>query len=381
MRPPTSINDLPTPALLLDQSILERNLTRMQDRANSFGVSLRPHIKTHKCVEIANHQLELGARGITVSTLYEVEQFAAAGFNDIIWAHPLIPSNIERVMELYSKATIRVLIDSVEMFERLDPIERFGSERLHVWLKVDCGYHRAGVDPQSPLAERLVRSLNESKNLVFDGILTHAGHSYESRNRAELLAHAENERSIMVDFAGRMRNKGCKIPMISIGSTPTMSVTENLDGINEIRPGNYAFYDHTQVMLESCGVADCALTVLSSVVSHQPGASHFITDAGALSLSKDLGPVHLRNDMDMGILFEDYDRKRLQSHIRVKILSQEHAKVLISDPAALEGNFKVGDKVRILEHHSCLTAANFDYYNVIKGYEVVDRWKILRGRV
>jgi D-serine deaminase-like pyridoxal phosphate-dependent protein len=84
MRPSGSILELPTPALLLDQSILERNLTRMQDRANTFGVSLRPHIKTHKCIEIANHQLELGARGITVSTMFEVEQFIAAGFNDIV---------------------------------------------------------------------------------------------------------------------------------------------------------------------------------------------------------------------------------------------------------------------------------------------------------
>ena len=381
MRPPSSINDLPTPALLLDQSILERNLTRMQDRANTFGVALRPHIKTHKCIEIANHQLELGARGITVSTMFEVEQFVAAGFNDITWALPLTPGYIEPIMELYGKATVRVVIDSLEMLTRLDAIERFGSERLHVWLKVDCGYHRAGVNPQSPLAEQLVRGLVESKNLVFDGILTHSGHSYDAKNKSEILAYAESERSVMVEFADRMRNKGFKVPMVSIGSTPTMSLTENLDGINEIRPGNYAFYDYTQVMLGTCGVADCALTVLASVISHQPGASHFITDSGALALSKDMGPVHISNDMDMGILFEDYDRKRLQAHVHMKNLSQEHGKVLISEPSAVEGKYKIGDKVRILEHHSCLTAANFDYYYVVKGYEVVDRWRILRGRI
>jgi D-serine deaminase-like pyridoxal phosphate-dependent protein len=380
MRPPGSILELPTPALLLDQSILERNLTRMQERANNFGVSLRPHIKTHKCIQIANHQLELGARGITVSTLFELEQFIAAGFNDITWALPLIPDHIERILELSDKATIRVVIDSPEIFERLNAIERVGSERFHVWLKVDCGYHRAGVDPKSQLAEKLVQSLNDSKNLVFDGILTHSGHSYDSHNRAEIMVVAEQERSVMAEFAERMRTKGLKIPMVSIGSTPTMSVTENLEGINEIRPGNYAFYDYTQVMLGSCGIADCALTVLASVISHQPGASHFILDAGALALSKDTGPLHISNDMDMGIIYEDYDRKRLQAHVHVKTLSQEHGKVLISESSNLRGQYKVGDKVRILEHHSCLTAANFDYYYVVKGYEVVDRWKILRGR-
>jgi D-serine deaminase-like pyridoxal phosphate-dependent protein len=353
----------------------------MQDRANTFGVSLRPHIKTHKCIEIANHQLELGARGITVSTMFEVEQFIAAGFNDITWALPLIPDHIERVMELYEKATVRVVIDSLEMFQRLEAIERVGSERVHVWLKVDCGYHRAGVNPLSPLAEQLVQALNESKNLVFDGILTHSGHAYEARNRAEILVVAEQERSVMVEFAERMRSKGFKVPSVSVGSTPTMSLTENFEGLNEIRPGNYAFYDYTQVMLGSCSVADCALTVLASVVSHQPGASHFVIDAGALALSKDPGPLHISNDMDMGIIYEDYDRKRLQAHVHFKTLSQEHGKVLIAENSELRGHYKVGDKVRILEHHSCLTAANFDYYYVVKGYEVIDRWKILRGRV
>ncbi len=381
MRPPGSILELPTPALLLDQTVLERNVTRMQDRANTFGVSLRPHIKTHKCIEIANHQLELGARGITVSTLFELEQFVAAGFNDITWALPLIPDNLELITELSDKATIRVVIDSPEMFQRLDAIERVGSERFHVWLKVDCGYHRAGVDPKSRLAEQLVQLLNESRNLIFDGILTHAGHSYDSHNRADILVVAEQERSVMVEFAERMRAKGNKIPTVSVGSTPTMSVTENLEGINEIRPGNYAFYDYTQVMLGSCGVADCALTVLASVVSHQPGASHFIIDAGALALSKDPGPLHISNDMDMGIVYEDYERKRLQAHVHVKTLSQEHGKVFISESSNLQGHYRVGDKVRILEHHSCLTAANFDYYYVVKGFEVTDRWKILRGRI
>lgn len=381
MRPPTSILELPTPALLLDQTILERNLTRMQDRANTFGVSLRPHIKTHKCIEIANHQLELGARGITCSTLFEVDQFVAAGFNDITLAVPLVPSHIEHVLEVSDKATIRVLIDSMDMFERLESIERVGSERLHVWLKIDCGLHRVGVDPRSPHAEKLVRALHESKNLFFDGILTHAGHSYGAKNRADLLVFAEQERSVMVEFAERMRTKGYKIASISIGSTPTMSVTENLDGINEIRPGNYAFNDYTQVMLGSCGIADCALTVLSSVVSHQPGASHFVIDAGALALSKDTGPVHISNDMDMGIIFEDYDRRRLQAHVQLKVLSQEHGKVMLSDPLVMGVQYKVGDKVRILEHHSCLTAANFDYYYVVKGYDVVERWKIHRGRI
>ncbi len=375
-----TIHELPTPALLLDLDILERNLATMQQRANRLGVSLRPHIKTHKCIEIARRQASLGARGITVSTFYEAEQFAAAGFQDITWAFPLPLVYADRVAELSTRILLRTVVDSLEAAEALERASRRVDKRLHVWLKVDCGYHRAGVDPASASAVQLVDYLVHSKELLFDGILTHAGHSYHARNRDEIRTIAEQERSVMVEFAERLRAKGYPVPAVSVGSTPTMSVIDNLAGVTEIRPGNYVFYDYTQAMIGSCGVADCALTVLASVISHQPGAAHFVTDAGALALSKDLGPTHVSNDMDMGILFEDYERKRLHAHIHLRSLSQEHGKVVADSPQTIEGKFRVGDRVRILEHHACLTAAQFDEYSVVKGEEVVDRWKILRGR-
>jgi D-serine deaminase-like pyridoxal phosphate-dependent protein len=375
-----TIHELPTPALLIDAEILERNLKDMQDRATRLGVSLRPHIKTHKCIEIGKKQQKLGAKGITVSTFYEAEQFAKAGFNDITWAFPIPPVYAAQAVQLNEKITFRVVIDSLEAKGHLDKAARVAGKPIHVWLKVDCGYHRAGVDPKSKLAEQLVRGLVESNVLEFDGILTHAGHSYHAKTRKEILVVAEQERSVMVEFAERMRAKSYSVPGVSIGSTPSISVAEKLSGISEIRPGNYAFYDYTQAAIGACGVGDCALTVFSSVISHQPGASHFIIDAGALALSKDLGPTHIRNDMELGILYENYERKRLQSHIHLQSLSQEHGKVVANDPSFIEGKFKVGERVRILEHHSCLTAAQFDEYHVVRGEEVIDNWKILRGR-
>ncbi|MEX0602614.1 MAG: DSD1 family PLP-dependent enzyme, partial [Bacteroidota bacterium] len=123
-----------------------------------------------------------------------------------------------------------------------------------------------------------------------------------------------------------------------------------------------------------------ALTVLASVISHQPGAGHFVTDAGALALSKDMGPTHVKNEMGMGIIFENYERKRLHAHLQVSVLSQEHGKVVAEHPRFLEEKFALGGRVRILEHHSCLTAAQFDRYYVVKEDEVIDEWKILRGR-
>lgn len=375
------IDELPTPALLIDLDVLERNLVSMQSKANRLGVFLRPHIKTHKCLEIGRKQLELGAKGITVSTMYEAQEFARAGFRDITWAFPLPPVYAATVARFPEQTTLRVVVDSREAKGHLEKACRTAERKVHVWLKVDCGYHRAGVDPQSPLAVELAQSLVESPVLEFDGILSHSGHAYSARRREEILPFAHEERDTMLGFAEHLRAKGIKVPGISIGSTPAMSVIDDLTGITEIRPGNYAFYDYTQVMIGSCGVQDCALTVLASVISHQPGAAHFVTDAGALALSKDAGPTHVKNEMGMGILFEDYAKRRLVSHIRLANLSQEHGKVVAQAPRFIEGTYDVGERVRILEHHSCLTAAQFDRYYVVRGDEVIEEWKILRGRI
>ncbi len=375
------IHELPTPALLIDLDILERNLSAMQKKADRLGVSLRPHIKTHKSLEIGKRQRELGAKGITVSTFYEAEAFAKAGFDDITWAFPFPPVYASRFAAIPESATLRLVIDSPEAKGHLDKLARTLNRKIHVWLKIDCGYHRAGIDPKSPDAEALVKGLAGSNVLAFDGILSHSGHSYYARNRKEIIPFAHEERDTMTAFAERMRAKGYMIPAVSIGSTPAMSVIEDLEGINEARPGNYVFYDYTQAMIGSCDVGDCALTVLASVISHQSGAPHFVTDAGALALSKDAGPTHVKNQMGMGIIFEDYERKRLAAHLQLTTLSQEHGKVTAAAGRMVEGKYAVGERVRILEHHSCLTAANFDRYYVVKEENVVDEWKIWRGRI
>jgi D-serine deaminase-like pyridoxal phosphate-dependent protein len=375
-----SLAALPTPALLLDIDILERNLRRMQERANALKVRLRPHLKTHKCVEIARWQERLGAQGVTVSTFYEAQQFAAAGFSDILWAFPLPPVYATRVAELAGQITLRVVVDSLEAKGHLDKAARVAGHPIHVWLKVDCGNHRAGVDPRSSIAEEMVQKLHESKVLTFDGILSHSGQAYAGRNRDEILTAARQERDVMVEFAERMRSKGYRVPAISVGSTPAASVIDRYEGIDEMRPGNYAFYDYTMAMLGVCGVEDCALTVQASVISHQQQARHFLTDAGALALSKDSGPSQVHNPMGMGPIYEDYERKRLHAHIHMGALSQEHGKVVADDPVSLEGLFPVGDRVRILEHHSCLAVPNHDQYVVVRDGDIVDRWPILKGR-
>jgi len=357
---------LPTPALLLDLDVVERNLRNMAGRASSLGVALRPHIKTHKCIELAERQRSLGVSGITVSTLYEARVFADRGFDDITWAFPVILSRLGEVRELAGRVTLRTVADSPEAVDALAGLA--SPERpLHVWLKVDCGYHRAGVDPAAPESIGLAARIAGAPSLVFDGLLSHSGHAYQGGSRAEIAAIAEEERSVMAGFAERLRGAGIEVPAVSVGSTPAMSAVESLAGVTEARPGNYVFFDFTQAVLGSCGVSDCGATVLASVVSSRAGQS--VVDAGALALSKDTGPA---GSETMGEIFADYAAGVLDAETRLISLSQEHGIVSSSLP--------VGSRVRILPNHSCLTVACFDEYQVVRGGEVVDRWKIWRGR-
>lgn len=173
----------------------------------------------------------------------------------------------------------------------------------------------------------------------------------------------------MVGFASRLTGHGIDCPGVSIGSTPAMSVVENLDGVTEARPGNYVFYDHTQVRLGACTVSDCALTVVASVVSSQPGARHSIIDAGALSLSKDPGPEWAR-PRTFGEIICDYEQGELAGDLRVESLSQEHGIVNAALP--------VGRRLRILPNHSCLAVPCFDEYVLARGEKVVGRASIWR---
>ena len=365
--------DVETPAFLLHLDVVDRNLAQMAERARRLGVALRPHVKTHKCIELGRRQRAQGASGITVSTLFEAESFAAAGFEDLTWAFPLDPTHIPHVRRIAERATLRVVVDDLETAKAL------AGTGLHVWLKVDCGYHRAGVDPSSPYALAVARELGGERGITFDGILSHSGHAYKTRNREEAAQVADQERQVMVWFADLLRKDGVPVRGVSVGSTPAMAAAGNLAGVTEARPGNYIFYDRTMVLIGCCRPEDVGVTVLASVVSHQPGAAHFIVDAGALSLSKDVGPTHLDLAPAMGEV-------RGHPDLTVASVSQEHGIIRAPTPDAIEGRFRVGEQLEIVPNHSCLTMAHFDEYVVVEGRgtadggRVIDRWKIERGR-
>ena len=364
-RPPApDVLDLPTPALVLDLDVLENNLRVMQARADDLGVRLRPHVKTHKCVEIAELQRAVGAVGIAVSTLAEARVFARAGFEDIVWAFPLNLSRIGEAARLSDEIDLGVTVDSGAAVQALETARR----PFSVWLEIDCGYGRSGIPHDSEQVGRLAARIASAERLTLRGCLTHAGHAYAAESPAVVAAVAEEERRAMVDVGRVLRGAGIAPGILSIGSTPGMRRVETLDGVDEARPGNYALYDYSQTRLGSCAVRDCAVTVLSTVVSAGAGSSGAIADCGALALSKDLGPD---DPPHYGRLYRSPEGGELGDD-RVTSVSQEHGR--------LSGRHAVGQKIRILANHACLTVAHFDHFEVVRGRQVIDRWRIRRTR-
>ncbi len=247
--------------------------------------------------------------------------------------------------------------------------------RFDVFVKIDCGTHRVGIEPQTPEAVEIPRLINDSKNLNFAGILTHAGHSYDVKTREEIVAVARHVRDAMVRLAQRLRSQSIEVPTVSIGSTPTMSLIDDLTGIDEIRPGNYIFYDNFQATLGSCSFEETSLTVLAAVV-HKDGARRkLVVDAGGIALSKDRGPIGLDPLCGYGrVLGLDGN----DTGMLVTSVSQEHGEVR-ADASSRFDKFSVGDRVRILANHSCMTAAQHTHFNVFENGEIVDRWEIHRG--
>ena len=374
------VGDLPTPALLLDLDVLERNLDRMAARTRALGVALRPHVKTHKCLEVGRMQRDRGARGVTVATLPEAVAFADGGFDDVTWAFPLVLGRLDEVVALARRITLRVTVDAAEAVAALGRAARGGGVTVHAWLEVDTGHHRSGVDPRSAAGLATARALAGEGGVAFDGLLTHAGQSYAAATRAERAAVAERERTVMLEFASRLEREALPVAAVSVGSTPGMSAVERLDGVSEVRPGNYAFHDFMQLAGGVCGPDDCAVTVLASVVSHQPGADHAVVDAGALALSKDPGPHDPALARGLGPVAAGLAGPGLDPRLQVLGVSQEHGMVGGLAPGDVDGRLAVGEKVRILPNHSCLAAALFDRYHVVRGEDVVDEWTIWRRR-
>ena len=349
-----------TPFVVVDLDVLERNVATMAARATGLGLALRPHAKTHKCVQVAARQLAAGASGLTVATLGEAEVFADAGCDDLFVAYPLWAdgARAERLAALAERVRLRVGIDSAQAAGALGAAVR--GRRLEVLVEVDSGHHRSGVVPAEAGA---VADAASDAGVAVVGAFTFPGHGY---GPGAVAGAARDEAEALMVAAESLRSCGHAVTVLSGGSTPTSAWTD-AGVVTEIRPGVYVFNDAQQVALGTCRVEDVALTVHATATS-APDPDRLVLDAG----SKVLGSDRPRWVPGHGLVVDVPDAT-------IGWVAEHHAVVTVTGPAV--GAVALGQRVRVVPNHVCTTANLVDELVVTRGDEVVDVWPVdARGR-
>lgn len=376
---PRTVSELPTPALILDRRRLQANADRMRSRVADLGVTLRPHVKTSKSVDVLNILAGGLAGPITVSTLAEARYFFDAGVRDMLYAVGIAPVKLPQVAQFIREGCVfRVILDSVEAAEA---VRSFGDSEgltIEALIEVDTDGCRAGVAPDGDLLIEIGRRLSSGPGAQLAGVMTHAGGSYSARNRADFEAIAERERAGAVVAAERLRAAGFPVGIVSVGSTPTVYYARNLEGVTEARVGVYAFGDLVQAELGTCGMEDIAIAVIGTVIGHNEAHGRVLIDAGFLALSRDRGTADLPVDWGYGAVCTVGGE--LIDGVRVDSANQEHGLITARFGDIDWAQFPIGSQVRILPNHACATAAAYDQYFVTNGDErIVDVWKRVNG--
>ena len=367
------ITDLPTPAVLVDVSRLQRNIDRMQSAVDARGMRLRPHAKTHKSPVVARMQIARGAVGICCAKLGEAEVFADEGIADIRLPYPLHPVNAERVFKLAERTALSFITDDPAVARQWSDVARKAGRTLDVLIKVDVGFHRCGIDPDLPSAPDVVRDIASMPGLRMKGLLSHAGHAYGAASEGETAAIAQAEARLLRDLAAA---SGVTCEELSVGATPTARFSLQQQGLTELRPGNYAYYDRTQVGLQAATWDDCALTILARVVS-RPARDRIIFDSGSKTMTTD-GARGFSALAGYGTPFLDVHGTEPDPSLVIERLSEEHATVRVIGDSKLA----TGDLVRIVPNHSCVVSNLLDVLWMVDNDQVIDRLPVAaRGRI
>jgi D-serine deaminase-like pyridoxal phosphate-dependent protein len=355
----------------------------MKNRATGLGVGLRPHMKTAKCLEVGKIASMEDFGPVTVSTLAETAYFAAAGCKDITLAVGITPHKLAPLADLQRRYSVEInlLCDNLEVARAVGNAAQALRTAFSIFIEIDCGGGRGGLDAKSSQLVALAQMIGNSDALSLAGVLTHAGQSYRVGTFADIVLVAEAERSAATTAAERLRDAGIAVPIVSVGSTPTTLAAQSLAGVDEIRPGVYMFFDLDQFCLGVCDLEDIAMTVLATVIGHNPRSKRLLLDAGSLALSKDQSAGNRCEGFGYGLVFSIDGERRIEGAI-VDDVHQEHG--FVAGPGNfddLTAAFPIGSRVRILPNHACMTAAPYDRYHIVRtdDQRVIDIWSKVRG--
>ena len=354
------------PTLLLDQNKCKQNIELMFLKAKKHHVSFRPHFKTHQSLQIGQWFKDFGVNKITVSSL-EMAEYFSSQWDDITVAFPVNILEVETINQLTEKIALNVLVESVETTLFL---KKHSKNKLGVFLKIDVGYNRTGLPfSATSIIDDILEIISTSKTLDFKGFLAHAGQTYNSRTKEEIINIHNTSRRIMLDLKANYINDFPNL-IISLGDTPSCSIADDFSGIDEMRPGNFVFYDLTQNQIGSNTINQIAVAMACPIVSIHEKRNEIVVYGGGVHFSKDS-----LEDKTYGIIYgkvveqtNDGWGKPIPG-MYIKSLSQEHG--IISVPKAQIKNYAIGDILIVLPIHSCMTADSMKQYK--NNMEIIDR--------
>jgi D-serine deaminase-like pyridoxal phosphate-dependent protein len=357
-----------TPYVLIDGTKMERNVLKMAEVAKVNGVALRPHVKTHKIPGIAREQLEAGAAGITVAKLSEAEVMADGGIEDIFVAYPLVTdAKIRQAIRLGERVRLVVGVDSLEGARRLSAVAE--GHTLEVRLEVDTGLRRTGVLYDEAVG--LAGEIEGMDNLDLTGIYTYRGAVLGGSKTLELKKAGLEEGQLMVSLADMLRERSIRVDEVSVGSTPTAEYVAKVEGVTEIRPGTYVFYDRMQARLGACSLDECAAVVVCTVVS-RPARDLAIIDGGSKTFATDVAPGAEPLNL------EGYGHVVGYPDAVLERLTEEHGMLSVDEDCDLQ----VGDTVQVIPNHICSTVNLHDAVYLFGEDGVVEETLVAaRGKV
>ncbi|MFC2087828.1 alanine racemase [Bacteroidota bacterium] len=354
------------PTLLIDEIKCRANIQRMYSKSQKYNLEFRPHFKTHQSLEIGRWFKDTGTKKITVSSISMADYFSSE-WNDITVAFPLNILEIKKINDLAERITLNLTIENEESILFLSRKSGFA---INIFLKIDVGFHRTGISPNnSTLINKIIEIIDSSSNLTFKGFLGHAGQTYKCRGKEEIKqVHGQCLRLMQ-----QLRTQYIKqYPdlIISLGDTPSCSVAEDFTCVDEIRPGNFVFYDLTQNIIGSNLISDIAVALACPVVAIHENRSEVVVYGGGVHFSKEY--IQEKEGKIFGRVAEQLDKSwgNIIPGMYVKALSQEHG--ILSVPIDKIKKIKIGDILMILPVHSCMTG------NLMKCYYTFEGLKILR---
>ncbi len=371
-----SLSEIDTPQMLLDKGRLQNNIQHISQLANAQNLKVRPHIKTHKCIEIFQLQQDAGAVGITASKTEEALTFIENGVKSVTVAYPLVvESKLDRLIAAARDVDLRLIVDSFAGVEVISRVATRHGKTVDIFLKIDVGLHRCGITEDNPHLVELAKAIDAASGLNLIGLLSHAGHVYGAPTADDVRNTAQEECQILNRVRGQLEDNGLQLSEVSVGSTPTVLASDTYDGITEIRPGNYVFMDRTPLRFSLIALDQIAFTVLATVVS--ANSDYFIIDTGSKTLSTDQGAHGIAGMEGFGLAYPLDRFEEQSSEMIIAKLSEEHGFVVRGD-----FDLPIGAKVRVVPNHSCVVANLADTYAVVAGDKVVDGWQVAaRGQV